>query len=433
MSKPAKGLRVGNYRITPLGLVTLAVLILLIAAAIVFFVWKPVDFSTLSIGRAPEPTPTEEPLETTAEPVAEVTAEPTAVPQARKATIRALGEIAMQQNLLRSAVKGNNFNFKDMFSEISSQMADADYTIADVEGTLGDTTDYAGRNKKMITPSSLIDVLKKCGVDMLTIANDHALDGGAKELRATMKNLTAKGMAYVGGATSAKARKKAVVKTINGIKVGFIAYTETLLNAPKNRNSAVYKYGINLIAASNASADIKAAKKAGAKVIICCVSWGKMMSRTPTANQKKIAQYLAKAGVDVIIGYNPHTVQPASWIETTNSKGTVRRTLCLGATGNFLSDQRKKYFDSGIIFQFTIKETGPNTGKYTITAPRYIPTYVWRKKAANGKYTYKVLPVGLWLQSQPSGMAYSDVTRMRQVWSEIQKTMGKGVASISAE
>ena len=432
MSKPAKGLRVGNYRITPLGLVTLAVLILLIAAAIVFFVWKPVDFSTLSIGRAPEPTPTEEPLETV-EPVVEYTPEPTAVPEARTATIRALGEIAMQQNLLRSAVKGNNFNFGDMFSEISSQMADADFTIADVEGTLGDTTDYSGKNNKMVTPSALIDVLKSCGVDMVTIANDHALDGGAKELLATMKNLTAKGMPYVGGATSAAARKKAVVKEINGIPVGFIAYTETLQNAPKNKNSSVYKYGINLIAASNASADIKAAKSTGAKVIVCCVSWGKMMSRTPTANQKKIAQYLAKAGVDVIIGYNPHTVQPASWIETTNSKGTVRRTLCLGATGNFLSDQRKQYFDSGIIFQFTIKETGSNTNKFTITAPRYIPTYVWRKSAGSGKYSYKVLPVGLWLESQPSGMAYTDVTRMRQVWAEVQKTMGSKVASISAE
>ena len=432
MSKPAKGLRVGNYRITPLGLVTLAVLLILIVAAVVLFVWKPVDFKELPFVRALHPTPTVEPT-STPEPTPEPTPVPTAIPDARSATIRSLGEIAMQQNLLRAAVSGNSFNFADMFSQVAPLMADADYTVADVEGTLGDTADYSGKTKKMITPSSLIDVLKECGVDMVTIANDHALDGGAKELKATMKNLTAKGMAYIGGATSAKAKAKPVVKDINGIKVGFLAYTERLIYAPKNKDSAIYKYGINVVAASNAASDIKAIKKAGAQVIVCYVSWGKMMSRTPTANQKKIALYLARAGVDVIIGYNPHTTQPASWIETTSSSGKVRRTLCLGATGNFLSDQRKRYFDSGIIFQFTIQETGPATGKFNITAPRYIPTYVWRKSAGNGKYQYRVMPVGLWLEEQPSGMAYADVTRMRQVWAEIQKTMGSGVASISAE
>ena len=432
-----KGLRVGNYRITPLGLVTFSVLLLLIVAAVIFFVVKPTDLKSwplLAGGTTATPEPAETPDEEseTALETPEPSAEPTPVPDARSATIRALGEIAMEQNLLRSAVSGNSFNFEDMFSEISDIMGNADYTIADVEGSMGDTTDFTGKNGKLVTPSSLISVLRDCGVDMLNLANDHALDGGAKDLMATMKNCTSLGMDYIGAATSEKAKKTPVIKDINGIKVAFLAYTEKLNNKPK-KNSAVLKYGINLITSSNAAQDVKRARKAGADVIVCCVSWGKMFSRKATDNQQKIAKALNKLGVDVIIGYNPHVVQPAVWMESTGSNGAVHRTLCLGAAGNFLSDQRNQYSDSGIVFQFTIQETGPASGKFSITSPTYIPTYVWRKSTGDNKYQYRVMPVGRWREDQPSGMAYVDTTRMRQVWTEVQNIMGSSVAKVSPE
>ena len=428
MSKPARGLRIGQYRITPLGLVTLAVLLLLIAAAIVLFVVRPFDLTGTIFGprATPTPSPTIEP-----EPTPVPTPEPTPVPDPRSATIRSLGEIAMQQNLLRAAVSENTFDFAPMFSEISDVIGNADYTVADVEGTLGDTTDYSGNGSKLITPSSLIGVLKDCGVDMLMLANDHALDGGFNEQQATVKNCISMGMDYVGAATSIEEKNSPNIKEINGINVAFLAYTETLNGKEKKTNTAATRYGVNLITASNALKDISNAKKAGADVIVCYVSWGKMLQRNIGADQAKIAQYLAKAGVDVIIGYNPHVVQRAAWIETTSS-GKVHRTLCLGATGNFLSDQRDRYSDSGIIFEFTIQETGPASGEFKITAPKYIPTYVWRSSSGK-RYSYRTMPVGKWLEEQPEGMSYIDVTRMRQVWAEVQNIMGKGVVSISAE
>ena len=91
------------------------------------------------------------------------------------------------------------------------------------------------------------------------------------------------------------------------------------------------------------------------------------------------------------------------------------------------------YSDSGVVFQFTIQETGSNTGVFTITDPVYIPTYVWRAEGENGKYDFHTLAVGRWLNDQPEGMAYADVTRMREVWAEIQAIMGTEVATIAAE
>ena len=430
-NKPVKGVRIGNYRITPLGLATLAVLILIILAVILIPILKPfgaqdrvITAVNTTVAPTSDPSGQDGPV---------VTAKPTATPEPklRSATIRSLGEIAMQQNLLYSVVDGNEYNFFEMFSEIAPVMADADYTIADVEGTLGGTVSTSGSGA-MNTPPSLIGTLQDCGVDMLMLANDHALDGGFQEQQATVQNCIDAGMAYVGAATSAEEKATPKIISINGINVGFVAYTESLNGNEKKADAAATDYGVNLISKSNAVTDIAAAREAGADIVVCYVSWGEMLNQKITDNQQKIAQVLNRAGADVIIGYNPHVVQPATWLEYTDkSDGSVHRTLCLGATGNFLSDSRSQYSDSGIIFEFTIEET--EYGKFAITNPVYIPTYVWRSGEEGEKYTYRTLAVGQWLEDQPDDMAYSDVQRMRQVWAEIQNIMGSEVATVAAE
>lgn len=437
MSKP-KGLRVGGYRITPLGLATLIVLLLIIIGVVVVAVFNPFGGFDRTPPE-PTPTPTVDPALITPTPTPEPTPtpSPTPEPEPRTARIRSLGEIAMETNLLKAATTdgGQTFDFSDMFTYISEVMGNADYTVADVEGTLGGTAKLSGEDK-MITPPSLIETLKECGVDMLTVANDHALDGGFDEEQATLKNIKAAGLNYVGGATSAEEKKQPVIVNINGINVGFLAYTSTLNGREKKLTSDAVKYGVNLVSKSKPANDVKAMREAGADVIVCYMSWGKMLKRDITDEQKKVGTALVKAGVDVIIGYGPHMVQPAGWVDgPTDSDGNVHRTLLMAATGNFLSDQRAQYADSGLIFEFTIQETGSNTGKYSIVNPTYIPTYVWRQQGeTDGSYTYHTMACGQWLEEQPEGMSYAtDVTRMREVWAEVQNVMGTGTATVAAE
>ncbi len=427
-NKPAKGLRIGNYRITPLGLVVLAVLLALIIGAVVLVVLHPFggdDVQAVNV----LPPEDEDTAEATEAPTPTPVPTPTPEPEPRSATIRTLGEIAMQQNLLRAAVSGNTFDFSGMFSEITQSIGSADYTVADVEGTLGGTTEYSGKTK-MITPPSLIGALKDCGVDMLMLANDHALDGGFAELQATIQNCVSEDMDYVGAAASAEERSTPVIRDINGINVAFLGYAESLNGNEKKTDAAAIQYGVNLISKSNAKKDIQDARAAGADVVICYCSWGEMFNSSPTQTEKVIAKKLAEWGADVIIGYNPHVVQPATWLENKDSDGNIRRTLCLGAPGNLLSDQYGKY-DNGIIFQFTIQET--EYGKFSITDLQYVPTFVWRSETEDGKYDYRALAVGQWLENAPEGMAYADAARMRQVWADLQAVMGSSIATVTSE
>ena len=435
MANRNKGIRIGNYRITPLGIGTIIALIVIIAAVIVLFVMKPFDLNPTSdnsktaanISAASDAAVTASPT-VIATPVP--TASPTPAPVLRSATIRSLGEIAIQQNLLNAAYDTDtkNYDFTDMFEYISDVMGDADYTVGDVEGAMGGTMDASGEGTRLITPPSLIDALKACGVDMLTLANDHALDGMFGDLTAEMQNLQKAGLEYIGAAQSQEEKDTPKIIEINGIKVGFLAYTESLNGMEAKSDADAVKYGVNLISgATKPDVDTQALRDAGADVVICYMSWGEMLNRNATNNQKIFAKALVDAGVDVIIGYNPHAVQPALWLESNGN-----RTLCLCATGNFLSDIREQYFDSGLIFQFTIQEKSDYSG-FEIANPLYIPTYVWRIENEDGTFDYRTLAAGQWLESQPEGMDYTQYTRMKQVWAEQQSIMGKDVATISAE
>ena len=129
------------------------------------------------------------------------------------------------------------------------------------------------------------------------------------------------------------------------------------------------------------------------------------------------------------------------WLEApaADGSGAINRTLCLCATGNFLSNQRSQYFDCGIVFEFTIQENADGT--FSITNPAYIPTYVWRYEREdsteeNPIYEYRTLAAGRWTDENasdmPEGMAYADLQTMGSVWSEMQKIIGD-VATIERE
>lgn len=434
-SSKRRGIRIGHYRITPLGIGTLAALVIVIAGLTVFFAFSGGQDheSKLVVNNTVAPSATASMLaEPTVTPRATELPEPTATPEpeARSATIRVLGEIAMELDLLKSAYDQDDgtFDFSPMFSEISDIIGNADYTIADVEGTLGDTNGFSGKSSKMLTPSVLAQNLADAGVDMLMLANDHVMDGGFNELRATIENVSAAGLDYVGAAVTAEEKAQPVIREINGIKVGFVAYCETLASG----NSGVT--AVNLISNSNAVSDIKAARDAGAEVVISIVNWGEMFSHKPNQTQVKIAQVLSAAGADVILGYNPHAVQPVMWMDFT-VEGQAHRTLCLGAPGVLLSNQTKAGTDCGVIFEFTLQEQ--EDGSIAIESPQYITTYVLRTESTNGLYQYRAVATGRYTgestDNLPEGMSYENIQYMKKLETATQGVLGTDVAAMVTE
>ena len=71
--------------------------------------------------------------------------------------------------------------------------------------------------------------------------------------------------------------------------------------------------------------------KNNSDVVIVLIHWGKEFTFTPNKEQKELANYLNKLGVDIIVGSHSHNIEPIEVI------GDEHKTLVYYSLGNFLS------------------------------------------------------------------------------------------------
>ena len=73
---------------------------------------------------------------------------------------------------------------------------------------------------------------------------------------------------------------------------------------------------------------------------VVCIHWGNEYERRENGEQRTLAAFLRRHGADVVIGSHPHVVQPAE--ADSAHVGVYSR-------GNFVSNQRKRHTDGGIM------------------------------------------------------------------------------------
>lgn len=343
----------------------------------------------------------------------------------RRATIRTCGDVIMHEPLLDTALSyggGSEYSFDAYFSTIKEVMADADWTVINIEATLHKNKYGYSGYPQFSTPPSILDTLIDCGVDMLTMCNNHMLDGFWDGLRESIGLVDAAGLKHVGAYTTPEEYNTPEIMEICGIKVGFLNYNETTNTMDQKSDSAATEYGFRYIKNADFTQQVQVLRNAGADVVVGYMHWGDEYERTPEASTKKYAQQLVAAGVDIVIGGHPHVVQPCEYVTATAADGTTRTALVVYSIGNFISDQRLQYRDSGFIFDFTIEEQADGTFK--ITNPTYIPTYVWRWGDEDTGYDYRILPIGQYMENPPAGMSDEEYARMKECWYEIYEQMG---------
>ena len=112
----------------------------------------------------------------------------------------------------------------------------------------------------------------------------------------------------------------------NGVKVAVLGYDAIapLYFAAKGET------GSSQLSLSRARADIKAARKAGADLVIVFPHWGREYRSSPFAAQQQLARGIIDAGADMIIGNHAHW---AAAVEVYKGKPIWY------ALGNFVFDQ----------------------------------------------------------------------------------------------
>ena len=115
-------------------------------------------------------------------------------------------------------------------------------------------------------------------------------------------------------------------------------------------------------------AGLKKLKDGGAQLTIAALHWGVEYERKPNRDQRRMAEFLQREGVQLIIGSHPHVVQPI----VQDSLGR----LTIYSLGNFLSNQHKRYTDGGLMVEVALEKKGDDPLKIT-----YRPIPVWVDRA----------------------------------------------------
>jgi poly-gamma-glutamate capsule biosynthesis protein CapA/YwtB (metallophosphatase superfamily) len=162
-------------------------------------------------------------------------------------------------------------------------------------------------------PGAAADALSAAGLDLVSLANNHALDAGLGGLSDTQDALQG---AHVGWISP---QDQPVVRSLQGQRIAFLAFED--ITAP-----------LDLAIVEQA---VKQARSQSDWVIVA-MHWGGEYLPAPDARQQQLAQMLADAGADVVWGQHPHVLQRLEWIQGTGRK---RATLVMYSLGNALFDQ----------------------------------------------------------------------------------------------
>lgn len=273
-----------------------------------------------------------------------------------------VGDIMCHSPIFESArIEKDSFDFNPIFENIKDELSKSDFTIGNLETVIaGKEYGYSGY-PYFNSPVEFLKALKNVGFDVLFTCNNHALDRGINGILNTQKNIEKYSLKYVG--TNKTKSDSILVLEKNGLKISLLAYTYGLNGnqLPKSKS-----FLINIIDTNKIKNDILKAKNLS-DVIIVYLHFGEEYQREANSFQKKLVENIFSYGAKVIIASHPHVIQEINFDDD---------KLVAYSLGNFLSNQRWRYSDAGVILNFTLSKNDSN--KITIKNFFAVPTWVFK-------------------------------------------------------
>lgn len=362
-------------------------------------------------------TPTPVPTAQTVAPVATAAPTPTPTPTpvpGGTITLTIGGTVNVETAIRQSAYysESKKYDFTEIMMLLEDEMS-ADLTLL----TLENLTNDAAKVSELNAPSAVMDMLSAAGVDIVALGFPKAYEQGSEGLSTTIAAARDRGLSTLGAyATQADADEMRVF-TVDGVKVAFLHYTQSVsATGKKNLSKEGASYALPLIDTSGAMLAQVRQARANADVVVVSLNWGEISKSKPTAAQKEIAQQLADAGADVIVGAGSRVVQPVTWLTAKDEGGSIRHVLCAWGLGTLISDSRKDGNVAGMLLQLQIAFDGSSLSFEKVC---YTPTYIWRYQQ-DGKYQYRIVASDL---PAPDGMADAQAGYMEKAFRNIQNKL----------
>ena len=237
-------------------------------------------------------------------------------------------------------------------SPVGDLFAKADVAVVNLETAVTDRGAAAPKQYNFRAPRKGLTALQAAGVDVVSLANNHGMDFGYQGLRDTLRAARRADLPLVGAGHSAKQAYRPHEMTVNGRRVAILGATQVL------DTFAIEAWTARGNRAGLASAKedhgglrrlLRAVRQADERVdtVVVVLHWGLEGASCPLPRQEELAEQLADAGADIVVGGHAHRLQ----------------------AGGFLGDTVVHYGLGNFVF-YTDGGPGADSGVFSVTIAR---------------------------------------------------------------
>ena len=292
-----------------------------------------------------------------------------AVGRPRSFTVVATGDIAPAAAAAPGApgAPGGRLDYRRPLRPFLTLIGGADLAICHLATPLPPTSSPAAAE------------LAGLGYDTCSTASDHALAAGADGVTRTLEGLDRAGLRHTGTARGAAEAAAPAIVNVKGVRVAQLSYAA---DPARSRPHRTQPWLANRMDPRRIVAAARRAKRAGARVVIVSLHWGREHRRAATPAQIALARrLLAAEDVDLIVGHGAGVVQPfgravgGKYVAyglghlLTAPRGGADATADETGAG---PGNGAGAHNEGIVARFTFPRGG---GGWRVTRVEYVPTY----------------------------------------------------------
>lgn len=321
-------------------------------------------------------------------------------------SIGMIGDVLFHDWLIKGGEQADgSYDYSYIYEYLEEDLKKLDLAMFNMEGTLAGPP-YTGY-PVFSAPSELADAMAEKGFDLATTASNHTMDRGVEGVEATIDSIRNAGMDNLGS------RKEGdpiyFSKEFNGIRVAIATSTyesgklgdQSALNGipiPKEIDHLIDSFSLEQPYMSQDIVGLQEKARTmradGNEVVIFIMHWGDEYQLTENWYQEILAQALADAGVDLVIGMHPHVIEP---IRSVTSTDGAHEMLVYYSLGNSVSDQ--DYYTADMMghcqdgLMAIVQFQRNSNGEVSIGQCGYIATYCHMIKISSDASQSQVIPV----------------------------------------
>jgi poly-gamma-glutamate capsule biosynthesis protein CapA/YwtB (metallophosphatase superfamily) len=218
-------------------------------------------------------------------------------------SLLAVGDVNLGRTVGQEILKGK---VDYPFQKFSDLLKRGDIVFANLECPVTDQhgeTQSPKSNVIFCAPPDAATTLRRAGVTVVSTANNHAFDYGVKGLRETMKFLKRDSVSFTGTVTDSGAQFVPVIIERGGIKLGVIAYSQTV-NMIRGMKSGL----ISIFDSARARREIGSLKNSVDFVLVSYHGGDEYKDVSGKSAEREL-KLLAEFGADIVLGHHPHVPQ----------------------------------------------------------------------------------------------------------------------------